>query len=516
MRPRKIALFFGLCIALLGVLCVVFPKRPIQIGPLQLRWTTLASVLDLEKPTQKTSQQEAEEKDFAAEEEFAAAENSLATGDFTSAEELGEVEPFAADTTADTRNGESYTDEEPATDTTTDTRIYLSKFYAALETTHSQAVRVVHYGDSQIEEDRMTLSVRRALQERYGGGGVGLIPLQQTIPTRTLHQTLTVGGRTATGQQGVVRNLVYGPKTMRRKDGLYGAMGQVAILNDSLQKGSEQVTLRVEPAGRERHTESYFNRIRVWADGTIRMVTPAGDTLTTTETIRLKDSTTTYTLSLCGRGQVYGISLENEKGITMDNIPMRGCLGTVFRSMDRGQLTEFYRQTHTRLIILQFGGNAIPFNEQPSTIKGIVNQLAQQVRYVRSCAPEASILFVGPGDMITLQDGEQATYPLLPYMDRLLHEMALQEHIAYYSLYKAMGGRNSMVEWQRHGWAGSDGVHFTRKGAEIAGQKLAEWLLERPAAPTSTASDTLQHAENATAPTSGTALPTHSDTIATE
>ncbi len=504
MRPRKIAAFFGLCIALLGVLCVVFPKQPIRIGSLSLRWTSLASVLDLEKPTPKALGSDTL-TDYAALEEWEAIEqtDSIATADTTAT--TAETKQYAAEELVD----------ETATTATGDTRVYLAKFYAALKDTHHQSVRVVHYGDSQIEEDRMTLSIRRALQERYGGGGVGLIPLQQTIPTRTLKQTLTISGRTATIQQGITRNIVYGPKNMRRQDGLYGAMGQVAILNDSIQKGSEQVTLHVEPISRERHTESYFNRIRVWADGEIRMVTAAGDTLPATKTIALRDSTTSYTLSLSGRGQVYGISLEKENGITVDNIPMRGCLGTVFRSMDRQQLTEFYRQTHTRLIILQFGGNAIPFNEQPSTIRGIVNQLEQQVSYVRSCAPQASILFVGPGDMITLQDGEPMTYPLLPYMDRLLEEMAQKEHIAYYSLYKAMGGRNSMIDWQRRGLAGSDGVHFTRKGAEIAGQKLAEWLLEQPATPTA-ATDSLTDSQTPSDLTTDTSLHSNSAQAATE
>lgn len=491
-------MFFGLCIALLGVLCVVFPKQPIQIGSLSLRWTTLASVLDLEKTTQKPLGGDTP-ADYAT------------LGEPETIEQADSITP--TDTTATATDATTYAAEELLADTAVvsheDTRVYLAKFYAAIDHARTHPVRVVHYGDSQIEEDRMTLSIRRALQERYGGGGVGLIPLQQTIPTRTLRQTLTISGRTANSQQGIRRNLVYGPKNMRRQDGLYGAMGQVAILNDSIQKGSELVTLHVEPLSRERHTENYFNQIRVWADGDIRMVTEAGDTLATTQTIALQDSTSTYTLSLSGRGQVYGISLENENGITVDNIPMRGCLGTVFRSIDHAQLSEFYRQTNTRLIILQFGGNAIPFNEQPSTIRGIVKQLEQQVVYVRQCAPQASILFVGPGDMITLQDGEQMTYPMLPYMDRLLEEMAEKEHIAYYSLYKAMGGRNSMIDWQRRGWAGSDGVHFTRKGAEIAGQKLAEWLLERPVSHTTTATDSLPHTETP-APDSVTIQHSHS------
>ena len=62
-------------------------------------------------------------------------------------------------------------------------------------------------------------------------------------------------------------------------------------------------------------------------------------------------------------------------------------------------------------------------------------------------------------------------------MDRLLRKMAAEEHIAYFSLYEMMGGQESMLRWQKNGWAGSDGVHFTRRGAEIAGEKLSEYIL---------------------------------------
>jgi lysophospholipase L1-like esterase len=107
-----------------------------------------------------------------------------------------------------------------------------------------------------------------------------------------------------------------------------------------------------------------------------------------------------------------------------------------------------------------------------------VKGLRQQVRYLQRCAPEASILFIGPSDMLTQTDGEWKTYEMIPYMDRLLRKMALEEHIAYFSLFRWMGGAGSMARWQEIGLAGSDGVHFMRSGARKAGNAVAEWILE--------------------------------------
>jgi lysophospholipase L1-like esterase len=175
---------------------------------------------------------------------------------------------------------------------------------------------------------------------------------------------------------------------------------------------------------------------------------------------------------------LYGISLETDKGVIVDNIPMRGCSGNIFTKIDSVQLSDFYRETNTRLIILQFGGNMIPQTENPSTIRGYVRStMRQQVRYLRACAPEASILFIGPSDMSTNIDGQMTTYPLVPYMDQQFRKMAQEEGIAYWSMYDAMGGKDSMVRWVENGLAGSDYVHFTRAGANNIGKKLYNWLM---------------------------------------
>jgi lysophospholipase L1-like esterase len=340
-------------------------------------------------------------------------------------------------------------------DSTTDSRVFLKTFYAALASTDTQVVRVVHYGDSQIEEDRMSQQIREVLQARFGGRGVGLMPLAQTITSRTVKQQLHMNGRMVQ-PQAIRRYMVYAPKRDQRADGLYGVMGQVAIMNDSIVKGSEELMAVCTP----QDERNRYTKWQILADSTI------------------SDSIVGDTVWLRGKGKVYGLSQESETGVIVDNIPMRGCLGLVFTKIDSAQLATFYREANVRLIILQFGGNAIPSNRNPGTISGIVKGLRQQVQYLRTLAPEASILFIGPSDMLTQEDGEWITYPMVPYMDKLLRKMALEENIAYFSLYRWMGGAGSMKHWQEIGLAGSDGVHFMRSGARKAGNAVANWIVD--------------------------------------
>ena len=434
MKPRKVLLFIFCCLLCLGLMCVLLPHR-VNVCGVTLRWPTLAEMMG---DTDRSADGIEHTDLISFADSIAEPADTIAPVDTIAPEKPKVIIP------------------KVTVDSTTDSRIFLHTFYASLRESSERVVRVMHYGDSQIEEDRMSQQLREALQSRYGGSGVGLMPLVQTIPTRTMRQELRMNGRMVTPMQGPRRYIVYSFKRDQHPEGLYGAMGQVAEMNDSLVSGSEDITAICTPLD----NSLQYSQWRIFADSSIHYST-SGDT------VRLN-----------GRGLVYGFSQQSERGVIVDNIPMRGCLGTVFIKIDSTQLATFYREQNVRLIILQFGGNAIPSNRNPGTIQAIVQGLRYQVQYMKECAPEASILFIGPSDMLTQEDGEWHTYPMVPYMDRLLHKMALEEEIGYFSLYQWMGGAGSMLRWQENGLAGADGIHFYRSGARKAGNAVAEWLLE--------------------------------------
>ena len=417
--------------ACLAALCVVLPHR-VKMGSRTLRWPTLAEVFE---PSNARGQ------DDSLLEEFPVAPDSLQAAVEDTVVKPKVPQPEIPSVTVDS---------------VTDSRRFLNAFYASLAEAGSRVVRVVHYGDSQIEEDRMTQQIRDALQNRYGGSGVGLMPLAQTIPGTTVHQDLYMNGRKISPSRGPRRYIVYAPKRDQRADGLYGVMGQVAVMNDSLVAGSEDITAVCTPLT----NGPRYTQWKIFADSSVHY-THHGDSV-----------------HLTGHGNVYGLSQQSATGVIVDNIPMRGCLGLVFTNMSKAQLRAFYRDQNVRLIIMQFGGNAIPFNEKPGTIAAIVSGLRDQVRYLKECAPDASILFIGPSDMIRQTDGEWESYPMVGYMDRLLRKMAMEEEIAYFSLYRWMGGAGSMLHWKEIGLAGEDGVHFYRGGARKAGNAVVNWMLE--------------------------------------
>lgn len=72
-------------------------------------------------------------------------------------------------------------------------------------------------------------------------------------------------------------------------------------------------------------------------------------------------------------------------------------------------------------------------------------------------------------------------------MPRLLaaqQQLAQQTHAAYWSLYAAMGGRNSMVNWveNKPALANRDYTHVNRRGANKMAQLLFTYLMQQYAA----------------------------------
>ncbi|MCQ2335307.1 MAG: hypothetical protein MJZ89_05660 [Paludibacteraceae bacterium] len=352
---------------------------------------------------------------------------------------------------------------------------YLDSFFIALEHAHEQRVRVVHFGDSQLEEDRMSCDLRLALQERYGGGGNGLLPWQHELYSQTVLLTSPVKPK---------QHMIYGPKSGRRPNSsMYGPMGKVSLLDSTM-------TVTISPKKRDGQLTSahFFNQLTVLTYSNSDMRLRAQNQSVTIEpnsvhlqrtTVNLDDSTSTVRITLSGNGDVYGFMLDNQTGVSVDNIPMRGCSGTVFTSLDARQLYGYLHTDEVRLIIMQFGGNSVPYLKDAKSISNYVEQLRHQLQLMRRIAPQAAFLWVGPSDMTTRVNGHMVTYPSLQQIDASICQMVLDEGCAYFSLFQAMGGPGSMVRWveQSPALASKDYIHFTRRGATRAGQLLTEAIL---------------------------------------
>jgi len=80
-------------------------------------------------------------------------------------------------------------------------------------------VRVMHYGDSQIEADRITSYLRREWQKKWGGQGPGLVPPVEVVPSGNIKQRASEEWH---------RHTIYGRKDTTVKHTRFGALGTFA------------------------------------------------------------------------------------------------------------------------------------------------------------------------------------------------------------------------------------------------------------------------------------------------
>lgn len=448
MKAYKITLFIFAVIGALAGIAAVYPEEGVTMGDVTINFPTLANVLQ--------STDEEQTLEFTPEELLA-----LRAQEMRQQEEDGFLRFFHESDAAI---------HFPASD---NNYTYLDPLYAALDGADTTLVRIVHYGDSQIEEDRITNVLRRKLQAEFGGQGVGTVPLYQSVQSHTIGQSCS---------REPQRYSVYWLRTFRREGSrMYGPMGQMSVLDSTV---NASILPRTKQTGF--YSAHYFNtvtlltssqrNINVNVKGQRTTIVPDGSRLQFTE-FDLTDSTSSVNITLSGRGDIYGIMLTGKTGVNVDNMPMRGCSGTIFTGIDATQLRDYFAYTGTRLIILQFGGNSMPYFRTEKAISNYTETIAEQIGYLQRLAPEAKILFVGPSDMTTRIQGKMQTYTWLEEVDNRLCRTVTEAGAAYWSLFKAMGGKGAMAQWVRSGLAGSDYIHFTRKGADEVGAMLNNALM---------------------------------------
>ncbi|MDR2844293.1 MAG: hypothetical protein LBV57_06570 [Candidatus Symbiothrix sp.] len=356
---------------------------------------------------------------------------------------------------------------------------YFDSLFQALETCEAlqKNIHILHYGDSQIEGDRITSSIRQNLQAKFGGNGPGLLPAVQTIPSAVVGQTVS---------KNMVHYIISGSFKNKAPHNRYGVLGQVDIsagensisifsrnLKDTFNNVKEFQTVRLF-TGRAKNFKARFNTRNESPQVEIEEQPPLK-----IFSWQLKKPAKQCTFRLSGAGEIYGISLEGLSGVSVDNIPFRGSSGTFFSSMDSTVISTLYKELNVKLILLEFGGNVMPVIRDTAAIMHYQKQIVKQIRYLKKLQPDACILLIGPADMSKKVRGKLQTYPFLEEVIGALKAAALENDAAFWNMYEVMGGHNSMIDWVKSApkLAAPDYIHFTNKGAERIAHLFYESLM---------------------------------------
>ncbi len=361
----------------------------------------------------------------------------------------------------------------------------LAPFFEVLEDLKRgevNAVRVIHYGDSQLEGDRITMQLRNLLQKKYGGRGFGYVALEPLVKPASLDFLES---------QGFIRKTAFGRRDTLIKDMAYGHLASFTMLaSNSTGTGyAGQVTFRKRNWGyalardftkvRISLNTSAFVIAQIYVEDTVFYTRAFPEFYEGALSLDIPDEGEfTLVLQSDESPRIYGISFESPTGVHVDNVAMRGASGMVFNKLDADQFKSHLERESYSLIILQYGGNAIPYLRDEAHAKRFARSAARQINHIKSLYPNAAIIYVGPSDMARKNGLKMESYPLIQPFKQALRTEVLTRGAVYWDLYDVMGGEGSMVRWvdREPAFAAKDYIHFTPKGAQWVGNRLGEMV----------------------------------------
>lgn len=348
-------------------------------------------------------------------------------------------------------------------------------FFDALKEAKNKKVRIAHYGDSLLLGDVITEYLRERLQENFSGKGVGFLAI--VSDDYRMRRTIT---------QSFSGDWTYASFLTRNPDQLkFGINGTVSIP----QPGSWVKYETTQMSG----TVSSFDVVKIYysnADESSviqyvldnnppkRISLVVGDDVKEL-VINTHGSTKFEFQFLSGMAPYFfGVSLESNTGLYVDNFPMRGNSGSSLLEISQKTLQEFNKYLDYKLIIFNYGANVSSPNKGVYT--AYENKMVNVIEEFKRVFQKTSFLLVSAADKTVKKGNQFLTNPDVPLLLESQRKIAERTGIAFWNLWEAMGGNNSMNRWVNAAppQALKDYSHFTVEGGERVGELLNDAIID--------------------------------------
>jgi hypothetical protein len=366
----------------------------------------------------------------------------------------------------------------------------LDAFFEQLATIKgkNEMLRIMHYGDSQIETDRISSFLRNKFQTQFGGIGPGFVSAVNAFD----YGSPMVQSATGTWK----RYTAYGRIDTLVKHSRYGVLANFCKFSplidtsvhslansDILPKPSEyKAQLSFSQSSASYALARSYSRCRMfygynsdkfkvvaYSDEQLlsdEILAPADGLKVKTWTFSNTPKTLRFEFEANDSPEFYGFAFDGYSGVAVDNIAMRGSSGYMFTQMNGSMLANFYNMLNTKLLILQFGGNVVP--SQKNNYDFYKKGFSAQLKKLKRLVPDITIIVIGPADMSKKENDKYVTYPAVPLIRDALKAATFENQCVYWDMYEAMGGENSMPGWVFNNppLAEKDFTHFTPQGAK--------------------------------------------------
>ncbi len=340
---------------------------------------------------------------------------------------------------------------------------HLAEKLSQLKKTGKGKIRIAYFGDSMIEGDLLTRTLRKLLQQEFGGSGVGFLPIQSKVaPVRESAEIKASGWKTVNFMDKSAHNMYISGFS-------FTGPGSTHFTDKTLQKG---IT-----------TNKYFifghasGGAAINYDGSNIPLNGAG---AVNRQLMAKDTLQSYTLR-SGNSQVpyYGVSFESDNGVIVDNFSFRGITGVEFKKIDENFLKAVQQQNKYDLIVMQYGVNLL-FRPDDTDYSYYAKIMTPNLVKFKSAFSGSDILMVSTADRAFRYNGEYQSAKGIHQLVQTQAQMAFDNGLCFFNLFKTMGGDNSIVQWASADppLANKDYVHPNGKGADILAEKLYRAMMK--------------------------------------
>lgn len=363
--------------------------------------------------------------------------------------------------------------------TESDDQIFLNHFYKNLlqlqENPNSKKVRIAYFGDSMTDGDMIVQDLRELFQNKFGGKGVGFVP---------------VTSESATSRGSITHRFSNNWKEytfIKTYDSIYpfGVSGQVFYQVDTTNATTMHFASGLYAKGEPLQIPKLYFGKSTNKKGKVLVSTPAD----TTE-FSLEANSQINKLTLGNRNNksmdlefieadsipIYGMNFDSSHGIYIDNFSKRGNSGLPLTQLDSQLMHAFQSALQYDLIILHYGTNVL--NSDSFQYGWYQSRMQRVVDHLRNAFPNTSILVVSIADKATKYETEMQTDSAVTHLLASQRAYADKKKTGFVNLFTLMGGDGSMVAWTEAepARANKDYTHFNHRGAKQIAKIIYEQM----------------------------------------
>lgn len=338
----------------------------------------------------------------------------------------------------------------------------LRRLRAALREGRSRSVRIAFVGDSFIEGDILVAPFRQALQQRYGGKGVGYVPLTSTVARfrQSIQQRFEGAWRQTLASKSNSRTLFTLSETF--------ATATASASTSYKLTNADRVTLHYV-------SDTIPVAITYGINGGERqhVELPASHGALAEYTFP-HSAVKQFELATGGGDgtRFYGVCFDGMTGISVDNYSLRGSSGTKLTAVSSALTSQLSRFRPYDLIILSYGLNVLSPKDNNDSYEWYYDAMAKSIEHIQQLYPHATILLMSLSDRATLHEGEIHPLNGVARVLRIQHRLAQRYGLLFWNTHEAMASLGGIKGFVDKGWAAKDYTHISMAG----GTQLAKLL----------------------------------------